>query len=243
MKKNLLYFVVVVLALSNYSSTFAQMYYWTTPPYKFNVSLSAPTRTNLPGNPPDQYSVANGAYDQSGNLLFYVVDYGIYSPTGVSVGKLGYYNLQICRESYTLLQPEVSIIPVPGTCKQFYVIYAMDNLVGNCPLLYVKVDCSGSSPTVTYSQMVFTDCLGSGWQLEGEGFFIGGGSLDHTSFAVSKVVSGSGTTSKRFLYCKSFLGIERYEITATGISNETLIASDVLLGLSMLSFEGYEAEL
>ncbi len=242
MKKNLLYVVVVVLALSNYSKTFAQMYYWTTPPYKFNVSLSTPTRTNLPGNPTDKYSVANGAYDQSGNLLFYVINEGIYSPTGVSVGKLGYYNLQICSESYNILQPEVSIIPVPGTCKQFYVIYAMDDLVGNCPLLYVKIDCSGSSPTVTYSQMVWNYCFGTEGHLEGEGFFIGGGSLDHTTFAVSKVVSGSGATSKRYLYSTYAFGIKRFDITSTGISNETLIASDVELGLSN-SFEGYEAEL
>jgi hypothetical protein len=49
MKKNVLYQVMLVLALGLYSSAFAQMNYWTTPPYKFNMSLTSPTSSNLPG--------------------------------------------------------------------------------------------------------------------------------------------------------------------------------------------------
>jgi hypothetical protein len=119
MKKNLLYHVILVLNLSLYSSAFAQMTHWTTPPYKFYMSYLPPAQSVLSVNSVGPYQVANGAYNQYGNLLFYVQDYGIYSPTGIQVGGLGGYNLSSCNDAYNLLQSEISIIPIPGTCKQF----------------------------------------------------------------------------------------------------------------------------
>lgn len=106
--------IALVLTLTN---SFAQMIHWTTPPYKINTTPTTPTATALPGLA-GAYSVANGAYDENGNLLFYVRDYGIYGPTGNSVGVLAFSNTQVCNEEYDILSSGVSIVPIPGTCRQ-----------------------------------------------------------------------------------------------------------------------------
>jgi len=220
------------------------MNYWTTPPYKFDMNPATPVRTNLTGFVGGSYNVSNGAYDSNGNLLFSIVNTGVYGPTGSYCGKLGGYNLAGCDEAYTELSAEIAIVPIPGTCKQFYVIYAMDNPIGDCPLLYCKVDCSGTTPVVINHQNVWVYCPPDYvYTLEPEGYFIGGGGLDWTSFAVSKVYTGSGATEQRFLFFTSFYGIYRSYITSTGISQPELVADARTIGLSSADFEGYEAEL
>lgn len=236
------------MALSLYSSAFGQMQmkYWTTPPYKFNMFNASPAQSALSVNSDGPYRVANGAYDRDGNLLFYVQDYNVYSSAGIVVGELGGYNLANYDEAYDLLQSEISIVPIPGTCSQFYVIYAMDNLIGQCILLYNKVDCTGSTPVVTNWRDVAVQ-----WPpnyiltTKHEGFLINfAGSMDHTTFAVSKIYIGSGATAKRFLLSTSFNGIYRSEINSNGITGATLIATDAQLGINNMSgYDGFEAEL
>lgn len=228
-----------ILLLNN---VMGQMTYWTTPPYKLDMNTATPNASSLPGTP-GAYAVANGAYDQNGNLLFYVKDYGIYGSTGNPVGVLAPYNSQVCAEEYYILNSEVAIVPIPGTCKQFYVIYSMDNPVGNSPILYVKVNCSGSTPVVIYGSNVFVSCTNfTGYK--NQGFFVSGhGGADHTSLAVSKVYTGSGTSAKRFLFSVSFNSIVKSEITSTGISAGTTVVTDATLGLSYTDFVSYEAEL
>jgi hypothetical protein len=242
MKNKQLRFAFFFAVMLSASISFAQMNYWTTPPYKFNMNPSTPTRTNIPPGF-TSYEVANGAYDQAGNLLFYVVDGNLISASGNSFGNLGGYNLVNCDEAYDYLQAEVAIVPVPGTCRQFYVIYAMDNPIGNCKLLYVKVDCSGSTPAVAYSQMVSVYCPPDEPYYAGEGFVIGNGGHDHTSFAVSGIVSGEGAGAQRYLYSTSSDGIYKYTITSTAIASGILTAPRAMLSLDDNSFEGLEAEL
>ncbi len=242
MKNKRLHFAFFFAVMLFASHAYAQMNYWTTPPYKFNMSVSIPTFTALPG-PGGAYSVANGAYDENGNLLFYVQDYSIYGPTGLSVGVLPGYNMGVCGEAYTILNPEVNIVPIPGTCRQFYVIYSMDNPVGYSPVLYVKVNCSGTTPVVSYNGTVYASC--PPWYA---GFFnvpfwvSGHGGSDNTAMAVSKVISGSGSTAKRFLFSVSNSEIVKSEITSAGISSGTPVVNAASLGLSTADFAAFEAE-
>lgn len=220
--------LALLLAVTN---SFAQMIYWTTPPYKINTSTSTPTSSALPGAG-GAYSVANGAYDQSGNLLFYVRDHGIFGPTGSYIGELATFNAQTCYEEYVLLCSEIAIVPIPGTCKEFYVIYSMDNPVGNSPVLYVKVNCSSGTPVITYNGTVWVSCpYFTGYK--NQAFWVSGhGGADHTAIAVSKIYTGSGSTAKRFLFSVSYSGIVRSEITNTGITAGTTVVTYSTLGLS-----------
>ncbi|HNT81294.1 MAG: hypothetical protein HS118_02635 [Bacteroidia bacterium] len=63
--------IYIFIALVIFSNSNAQMIYWTTPPFTLNASTSTPTSSSLPGTG-GPYSVANGAYDHNGNLLFFM---------------------------------------------------------------------------------------------------------------------------------------------------------------------------
>ena len=199
------------------SISYAQMKYWTTPPLKYNMSSTTLTSTALP-DPGGPYSVANGVYDDNGNILFYIRDIDIYGPNGQTVGTLPWHNMSVCDEAYTILNPEINIVPIPGTCREYYVIYSMDNPAGYSPVLYVKVNCSGISPVVTYNGFLYAIC---DWYtgVAYKPFHVSNhGGTDNTGMAVSKVISGS--TEKRFLFSVGdgqvvFLNINcSYEITS-----------------------------
>ncbi len=245
LSKKIIYGVIIIVALGFNSSAHAQMNYWTTPPFKFNMNPATPTATAIPGYANSPYKVANGAYDQNGNLLFTVQDGYIYGPTGTYAGKLGGYNMSVCGDQFDITRSEVSIVPIPGSCNQFYVIYVKECPIAQSVLLYVKVDCSGTNPVVINSQNVSVMCPPEQIaHMEPEGFIINlDGSYDMTAFAVSKVYIGSGSTAKRFIFSTSASGIYRSLISSTGITGPTLIATYSALGLTSGSFESYEAEL
>ncbi len=201
------------------------------------MTTATPTATTLSSGP---YSVANEAYDNAGNLLFYVVDRNIYSSTHTFIDFLPTYGGFACGERKSILMSEIAIVPIPGTCKQYYVIYAMDNPVGNCVMLYIKVNCSGAIPVITYNGTFTTDCSVPNQK---QAFPIGGGGSDNSAFAVSKVYTGSGSTAKRFLYVVGG-GVIKYEISASGIGVPVTVISSTNAGLQGNGdFEGYEAEL
>lgn len=231
--KNVLLTLALLMLTVN---TFAQQKTWTTPPKKWNMTPSTPTSSSLLGGA-STYEVANGAYDEAGNILFYIQDNSIMDASGNFVEELPNYN---GCDGNTHLNSEIAIVPIPGTCKEFYVIYSKDNPVGISPLLYVKVDCSGSTPTVTYDGKFYAD-MPCGWV--NQAFLIENHyGLDITAFAVSKVYTGSGATAKRFLLSVSATGIVRSEISASGISAGTT-TTYTTLGLSLGDLDGYEAEI
>ena len=235
-KITLLAFLTMVSA-----NVFSQMKTWTTPAKKWNMTITTPTSTSLPGGA-STYSVANGAYDEAGNLLFYVQNNNIVDASGSSVGDLGFYNSATCYEQYELLNGEIAIVPIPGTCKEFYVIYGMSNAYFS-PLLYIKVDCSSGSPSITYNGSVYVSCPYYTGYVNQAFPIANHGGLDNTAFAVSKVYTGAGATAKRFLLSVSSTGIVRSEISSSGISSGSVTASSSNLSLTSADFDGIEAEI
>lgn len=205
MKKITLLVFVSLITLN----LFSQMLNWTTPPQIIGMTTSTPVTTLINGAPNFQYGVANGAYDNSGNLLFYVSDYTVYSSNSTQIGLLSPFHD---------LLPEVAIVPVPGTCKQFYVIYGRSKNLGDASLHYVKIDCSTSTPVMITQN-------GTPWEIPN---VFGVNSL---GIAVSKIFSGSNGTAKRYLYAVGSFKLFKCEISSTGISAGIEIASDATLSL------------
>ena len=116
---------LALLIMLTTSSLFAQMNYWTTPAKKWNMTSSTPTSTSLPGGA-SAYSVANGAYDENGDLLFYVQDRSVMDDSGSFVGFLPTKNApnSDCHGALDIIGGEIAIVPISGTCKQFYIILA-----------------------------------------------------------------------------------------------------------------------
>ena len=202
----------------------AQMNYWTIGSNKINMTTATPTQTTLPGGSSVDYE-SNGAYDQSGNLLFYVSASALIGPTGLFLGALP---SNTCPEALNS-NPYVIIVPVPGTCKQFYVFYSRGASGGLSHVYYVKVDCSTATPVVTYETHVIPSPC-TGYQT---GFDTGLYSTDfYATFVVSKPI-GTGASAKRFIYALAFDGIYKADITASGVSTPTLVVSSATLGLSL----------
>ena len=127
MKKTIKNIILAFTVLMLTSNIFAQQKTWTTPPKKWNMTISTPSSSSLPGGA-SAYSVANGAYAEDGNLLFYVQDNLIINSSGNFAGSLPAYNApwSDCHDGLEIINSEIAIVPIPGTCKSFYVIYKME---------------------------------------------------------------------------------------------------------------------
>ncbi len=226
------------------ATLFAQMNYYAMPPQKITVSTGFVPGALYSGAPSsDAYQVSNGAYSATGQLLFFIKNDKVFNAAGTNVGELGgYYSGQsLCSTYYTQILGEVAIVPIPGSCTDYYAIYTKVSpgaSIGGC--FYTKISCVSGVVTVTnQSGLLTTTCDGGGGLISMyEGFRIGAGG----TIAVSKIVSGSGTTAKRYLYVASVAnGVTKYEITNTNIANPTSFGT--IAGINLSDYAGYELEL
>lgn len=149
---------------------------------------------------------ANAAFDANGNLLFYVRGDKVYNSSNTLVGSLSTY----------YYGKEISIVNVPNTCDQFYIITMSpySTCIGcSNHMQYNKVTVSGSSITV-----------GAALSLS----YTGAG-----AFAVSKLRADK----TRFLF---YVGqtVERFVISNTGITHAQTIMSSA--GTQVSDVELYE---
>lgn len=182
--------VLVSVCICIYSTLFvhAQQNYWTMPPYKIDLTGATPSITNLTGFTTTPHKASNGAYDENGNLLFTIDDGNIYYPNGTL------FNSAV---GYTNVGHEIAIVPVPGSCKSFYIISNVLDF-STAKLHYSILNCTNSTYTITYP--TYTTPLSS------DGYSAG--------IAVSKII---GTTNTRYLYCVSYSSIKKFTISSTGI--------------------------
>lgn len=207
---------------------FAQMNSWDTPPIQYNMTtITTPTAPLYIGAPSSgSYEVANGARDIDGTLLFYVQGTNVMNPNGTVAGELGGYFTASYpyTQNSAWIQGEVAIVPIPGTCKQFYVIYIRNNGLYIGEAFYTKVNCSSGSVVVTNNGTIVNWTGPAPFYIPYHGypaFSIGGTGSSTSGFAVSKIVSGNDATAVRFLYTCGSNGIVKYDITASGISGGT----------------------
>lgn len=207
---------------------FAQMNTWDTPPVQYNMtSLTTPTVPLYSGAPSSgSYEVANGAHDIDGTLLFYVQGTNVMNPNGTVAGELGGHFTAVYpyTQNSAWIQGEVAIVPIPGACKQFYVIYIRNNGLYIGEAFYTKVNCSSGSVVVTNNGSIVTWTGPAPLYISYHGypgFSIGGTGSSTSGIAVSKIMSGSDGTAVRYLYTCGSNGIVKYDITASGISAGT----------------------
>ncbi|MEO5674984.1 MAG: T9SS type A sorting domain-containing protein [Chitinophagales bacterium] len=172
------------------------MKYWTVPPKKILITAAGTVVSTLPGASEVQYEVSNGVYEQNGTPIFYVVDLTIYNSTGTSIGALNCLSSGI--NTYCTEGEEISIVPVPNTCRQYYVIYEMGGGISGSAVGYAKLDCSSGVTIVQNGILIDT------W----------GGNA--SSIAVSKTTNSTGN---RYLFAMGYSSLKRYSITNTGFSS------------------------
>ena len=157
MKKSLLMSAILLLALVLQPS-FAQMNYWGLMPNKIDFTTVTPTRSIMVGAPaPASYEGYNAMWDNSGNLLFYIVGGVIYKSNNLSVGGVSYptasYNSGGAPPKPVTLIPRQDafhIVPAPGSTTRYYVFHAAYGGFSGVALVYTIVDCpSPGTVTVT----------------------------------------------------------------------------------------------
>lgn len=205
--------LTAILLSANYAQ--AQLKIWTLPPKQILIpAVGVATVTSLPGGF-TPYEVANGAYEENGNLIFYAEAdnniISIYNSLGTSIGSLNTLYSSVTGYYYTQIGEELSIVPVPGSCRQFYVIFSAGAgaLTGSA-VGYAKIDCNSGVTISTQTTLVD---------------YWGGNS---SAIAVSKVTDVQA--GSRYLFAMGYSSINRYTITSTGIASKTLIANDATIG-------------
>jgi hypothetical protein len=206
--KNL--FSIMALTMLFLGNVKAQMNNWALSPNSRNMTTTSVTATNIgQAGFGSNYGVPNGAYDSNNNLLFYVVGGYVYQPGNP---KEIFFLTELADD---IIGSEISIVPIPGTCDKYYIIYCKGTLALNqFRLVYKEVQATTTTVTSLTSTPIII------------------GTSSSFGVAVSKVISGGGTTAKRFLYTMTSGGINRFDITNTGITNQQNVVNTTTAGLS-----------
>lgn len=183
-----------MLSSATYSS--AQSLYhnpeWLLPPHQISFTPSGAS-ANASAVSGGNYSVANGAFDEQGNLLFYVKDGSVYNAANGFVGLL-----------LSGLNPEVAIVPKPGTCDQYYLISWETQAFIGTDLVYATVTVSGGAVSLSGTTK------------------LSGGFIHMNGLAVSDPINAE---MDRYLYTVSEVGIDQYHINSGGIDFVQVIAN------------------
>lgn len=145
---------------------------------------------------PSAYAVSNSAYDANGNVLFSVKNDFIINATGATVGRLTNNG---ALDNVADLGNDIEIVPVPGTCRDFYIIYCLGTGTSTTNLRYSTVSLSVSGVVTLVS----------------DGLLIGGSGGNFVATAVSLLNTGTNT---RFLYAVASGALYKHTITSTGIN-------------------------
>jgi hypothetical protein len=195
-----------------------------------SYSTSAVTSSTL-----DPFTDA--VFDENDNLLFYVSGKNVYSASGSLATALpGFWeppSINDCTESMDafkrrgILNKDLLIVPVPKACKKYYLIYSlMPTAMGSNSLVYVTIDVSSGTPvlgattsayypgcgTVTSASLINTFCC----------------NVNTVQAVASKVYNS--ITGNRYLFATGRGSVKRFDITASGISGGTVVASTASAG-------------
>lgn len=201
-------FLAFLLLLLSAQGLNGQARRWVMPPNAIDFTTTpTPTVTPLPGPQPPSYQVANGVFDSSGNLLFYVVNsstgFDVVDATGTNIDSLFSNNVS----------SQIAVFAVPGACDQYYIVYASSQPTIVVELRYAVVD-------LAQKQIVKTATLAS--------------YNDSTCGIAVGRLRADGT---RFVYNVAFPKVDRFVAGAAGViaGPATLFDASTTPGLSFFA--------
>jgi len=231
----------------------AQMSQWIIPNKKINFSTNSISTITPPNISSVIISnVANGAYDQNGNLLFYVYNSQVFNAQGTFIKDLSYFRVNnTSNHSHDLsgeINYEIAIVPVPNNCNKFYVIHTVNQVQGDptngaigmgTALFYTTVDCTNPSN-------ITADALNTVLNTSSTGFtdphYFPSYAGNYSAIAIGKILPNN----TRYLYVTRYDGIDKYIINNTGIVFANVFANTQTTGFSSIggySFSSYQLEL
>lgn len=248
----------MTMLLLNANLSLAQMNYWVTPPNAIDFTQSPTSAAPIPNAPSNPYIVSNGAYDADGNLLFYVIDGNVYKPNGSWAGQLPYTG----NFALEYISPEMAIVPIPGECYRFNIIYLLAaGPPSGAALFFTQVDasngnvvmCDPPNPLVdTYSGSITGSLTVSARinQLGGRWLYVVIGGYGVMKYNVGVTVS---QVQGNPIYNNQLIGgwlYEAWEVELLEIPEETKrlvwvspMAQDVFFSISIDNFGNFDGEL
>jgi hypothetical protein len=219
-----------------YTSVFGQHHNIAAPPNILNVENGI-TLVNQTNNS-FEYIASNIYYDVNGNEVFHIEGRSVKEPDYTTsnpddyflVGDLkSFYDTpdglptdpndpwSVDPKDYTNMGREVSIVPIPGECQKFYIIYTMHTYFSpGGVVLYMVLDCSGGS-----SQLLSPSGVGSVHHVYPINYAPNGG-IGGSGLAVSKVINAQG---HRYLFYGGYADMSRVTITENSFENYLRISS------------------
>lgn len=221
--KNIFALLLLFYYLDNLQAQNIQSRLWSIPPKQIGFpSLSV---SNLPGTGLFPYNgspatyASNAMHDANGNLLFFVVDGSVWDKNGRWIGDI---NVTAIGDRVTGTS-EWIIVPVPGNCKQYYLIggrYTSTNPnVGGVPIpYYIVVDLSltGVDPSAIGG---FTTPVAKLLTTFSPNVFLTGS----TNMAVTPLRQ----SGDRLLFVGDNINIYRFRITGNGIVYDNYFTPDL----------------
>jgi hypothetical protein len=171
------------------------------------------------------YTVENTAYDADGKVLFYIQNMTVYDANGVGVGSLPIGTSSVTGYSYPSILHEIAIVPVPGSCNRFYVIYCLNRVfVGNAlKHAIVTINPDGTISVSTDTQVLAQNSGNTG------------------AIAVTTALSTDGV--RKLYWVSGHGGIFEYDITASGITLSNVEAGYDPLDPEGKTYHAIEAEI
>jgi hypothetical protein len=206
--------------LIHFSAT-GQMNKWVLYPNLVDFGASSTIGLNWQAQTP--YAVENTAFGAGGKPLFYIQNMSVYNPDGTLAGSLPSGHSSVSGYDYSAILNEIAIVPVFGTCNQFYIIYCMNRGVIGDALKFatITVNSNGSLSISTSTALL------------GEYFGNSG------AIAVSQVAGPNGL--RHLYWVAGHGGVFQYNITGSGITlNHTIVGWDT--NTLPLYYEASEAE-
>jgi hypothetical protein len=224
--------LLIAVALLCTRSLFAQQVHWVSPPNVWYLASTTLSYGTMPWSTTNPFVVSNSASDQSGNILFYIHNNEVLKGSdGSSIGQLKPFYINGIRETnndfgavdgnnFEEIGPEIALVPVPGACKQYYIIYSMGNGISPSNfLLYMKLDMAPATPVLSSPNAGFYP-YGSG-SVYRQISNINTDALSGVGVAISKKLSNGD----RYLFSGGRSSIYRHTITSTGIASVQLISN------------------
>ncbi len=152
MKKKYLILALLIWVASN---TFSQIGKWPLPPYVINFTNGNPYITNISNGYSDHYYATEAAFDNNGNMLFYVVGptREIYKPGNSNpigtLNQMGYGNV---------MGEQCIVTQVPNNPNKYYVIYSVYDLIAGGDIAFATINCNNGSVTIENSGTSISSC-------------------------------------------------------------------------------------
>jgi hypothetical protein len=148
-------FFLVLVLITGTMGLFAQLGKWPLPPNEINFTSGSPYVSNITNGYSDDYYSVEAAYDNNGNMLFYVVGSAkeIYQPGNINpigtLNEFGYYNSS---------NEQCIVTQVPGIPNKYYVIYSLFDAAAGGDIAYATINCSNGNVIVENSGTSISGC-------------------------------------------------------------------------------------